>query len=222
MEMSPLADKRLSRHVLTDELYGLLKQKILSHDISAGNKINIDQLARDLGVSNIPIREALFRLASDGFVKVVPFKGMYVAEMNMTDIDEIFEIRYALEELSVRKAAPHIPKFRLEQILQELDAVEQMWEASHEENVISKMNHDLHGTILAYAGNENLKQMVTALIERVHRYLNLAHYKIDMSAEIAEHRRIVLALLENDTEKAVEASRIHLHQAYQRLRDNFK
>ncbi|OPA80523.1 hypothetical protein BVG16_07290 [Paenibacillus selenitireducens] len=217
-----MADKRLSRYVLTDELYGLLKQKILSHDISAGNKINIDQLARDLGVSNIPIREALFRLASEGFVKVVPFKGMYVAEMNMTDIDEIFEIRYALEELSVRKAAPHIPQARLEQILQELDTDEQILEASHEANVISRMNHDLHGTILAYAGNENLKQMVTALIERVHRYLNLVHYKIDISAEIEEHRKIVSALLERDTEKAVEASRIHLQQAYQRLRGNYK
>ncbi|WP_152392852.1 GntR family transcriptional regulator [Paenibacillus guangzhouensis] len=217
-----MANNRLNRYVLTDELYGLLKQKILSHDISAGNKINIDQLARDLGVSNIPIREALFRLASEGFVKVIPFKGMYVAEMTLADIDEIFEIRYALEELAIQKAAPHIPGTRLEQILQELDTVEQMWEASHEENVISKMNHDLHGTIFAYAGNENLKQMVTALIERVHRYLNLVHYKIDMSAEIAEHRKIVLALLEKDTEKAVEASRIHLQQAYQRLRDNFK
>jgi len=217
-----MADKRLSRYVLTDELYGLLKQKILSHEISAGDKINIDQFARDLGVSNIPIREALFRLASEGFVKVVPFKGMYVSEMNMSDIDEIFEIRYALEELSVRKAAPHIPKSRLEQILQELDTDEQILEASQEENVISQMNHDLHGTILAYAGNENLKQMVTALIERVHRYLNLVHYKIDMGAEIEEHRKIVLALLERDTEKAVEASRIHLQQAYQRLRGNFK
>ncbi|MCJ8012211.1 FCD domain-containing protein [Paenibacillus sp. KQZ6P-2] len=97
-----------------------------------------------------------------------------------------------------------------------------MWEASHEENVISKMNHDLHGTIFADSGNENLKQMVTALIERVHRYLNLVHYKIDMSAEIAEHCKIVLALLEKDTEIAVGASRIHLQQAYQRLRDNFK
>ncbi len=67
--------KPLGRYVLTDELYALLKRQILSHEMTAGDKINIDKLARDLGVSNIPIREALFKLSSEGFVTVVPSKG---------------------------------------------------------------------------------------------------------------------------------------------------
>ena len=218
-----MADYRLSRYVLTDELYALLKRQILSHTMAAGDKINIDKLARDLGVSNIPIREALFRLASEGLVTVVPFKGMFVAEMNLRDIDEIFEIRIHLEELSVRKAAARIPRDRLEQMLDGLVRAreEQPSSESIEENILTKMNHDLHGVILGYADNENLRQMVVMLIERIHRYLNLFHYKIEMGAERAEHETIIRALIAGSTEEAVTAMRVHLHNAHLRLRGNF-
>jgi DNA-binding GntR family transcriptional regulator len=188
----------------------------------AGDKINIDKLARDLGVSNIPIRESLFRLASEGLVTIVPFKGMFVAEMNLRDIDEIFEIRQSLEELSVRKAASRIPKEILLQISQELSTGKSAENEVGTEGAVSKMNEDLHGTILKYAKNENLKLTVVSLIERIYRYLSLHQYRIDLSAEKLEHEKIVQALLEEDTEKAVQAMRAHLNNSHQRLRDNFE
>ncbi|MCQ6559969.1 GntR family transcriptional regulator [Paenibacillus mendelii] len=214
-----MRDKQLNRYVLTDELYALLKQQIMSHKIPAGDKINIDKLARDLGVSNIPIRESLFRLASEGLVTVVPFKGMFVAEMNLTDINEIFEIRLQLEELSIRKAAPHIPRARLEQILHRLSLVPEEGDGTDGGQAVLEMNRELHGTILDYAGNENLKQMVTSLIERIHRYLSLIHYKIVLDVEKAEHEQIIRALLVDDIEQAVEAMRTHVNNSVQRLRE---
>ncbi|UVI31049.1 GntR family transcriptional regulator [Paenibacillus spongiae] len=217
-----MREKQLNRYVLTDELYTLLKQQIMSHKIPAGDKINIDKLARDLGVSNIPIRESLFRLASEGLVTVVPFKGMFVAEMNLTDINEIFEIRLQLEELSIRKAAPHIPRARLEQILQRLSSVQEEGDGTDGSQVVLEMNRDLHGTILDYAGNENLKQMVTSLIERIHRYLSLVHYQIVLDVEKAEHEQIIRALLADDIEQAVEAMRTHVNNSVQRLRERLK
>ncbi|MEK8130543.1 GntR family transcriptional regulator [Paenibacillus filicis] len=215
-----MKDKQLNRYVLTDELYALLKQQILVHTMQAGDKINIDRLARDLGVSNIPIRESLSRLASEGFVTIVPFKGMFVAGMSLADIDEIFEIRSQLENLAIRKAVPHIPSTELEVILEDLNRGEEAVE-KNEEVRISRMNHDLHGTILRYAGNENLRQMVTSIIERIHRYLNYVHYNIEMGAEKVEHEGIVRALLDRDTEKAAEAMRLHIDKAHQRLRAHF-
>lgn len=216
-----MTKNQLSRYVLTDELYKLLKDQIISHIMSAGDKINIDKLTRELGVSNIPIREALFRLASEGFVTNVPFKGMFVAEMNLKDIDDIFEIRNHLEELAIRKAALLIPKERLEQILLDLGNHEQegaVWNG--EENRLLSMNEGLHGTILSYTNNSILQQMVTSLIERIYRYLNLYHYQIDLAAERMEHESIVRALLAGDTEQAVVSMRLHLQEAHRRLRAN--
>ncbi|WP_372631273.1 GntR family transcriptional regulator [Cohnella sp.] len=216
-----MSEKQLQRYVLTDELYTILKKQILSHTMPAGDKINIDKLTRDLGVSNIPIRESLFRLASEGFVTIVPFKGMFVAEMNLTDIDEIFEIRSQLEGLAIRKATQHIPEAKLKDILNALKHGEEGAPQNNDEDAISIMNHDLHGTILMYANNENLKQMVTSIIERIHRYLNLNHYRIELEEEKKEHERIVQALLLRDVEQAAEAMAIHLKNAHKRLRDNF-
>jgi DNA-binding GntR family transcriptional regulator len=217
-----LTKKTLSRYVLTDQLYLLIKNQILSHAMPAGDKINIDKLARDLGVSNIPIRESLFRLASEGLVTIVPFKGMFVAEMNLKDIDEIFEIRQSLEELSVRKAASRIPKELLIQISQDLVTGKCLEEEVAKEGTVSKMNEDLHGTILKYAKNENLRLTVASLIERIYRYLNLYQYRIDLRAEMSEHETIVQALLEENTEKAVLGMRAHLNNSHQRIRDNFE
>ncbi|MEQ4482655.1 GntR family transcriptional regulator [Cohnella silvisoli] len=216
-----MTDKQLSRYVLTDQLYLLIKNQILSHAMSAGDKINIDKLARDLGVSNIPIRESLSRLASEGLVTIVPFKGMFVAEMSLKDIDEIFEIRQSLEELSIRKAAKRVPKELLQQLLQEIHAEEDAAGELGKEDAISRMNEGLHGTILKFAKNENLRQTVTFLIERIHRYLNLHHYPIMIRAEKQEHEAIIRALLEENTESAVQAMRIHLQNSHQRLREHF-
>ncbi|WP_254450247.1 GntR family transcriptional regulator [Cohnella herbarum] len=224
-----MSKKQLSRYVLTDQLYLLIKNQILSHVMQAGDKINIDKLARDLGVSNIPIRESLFRLASEGLVTIVPFKGMFVAEMSLKDIDEIFEIRQSLEELSVRKAVSRVPKELLRQLLREIQSEdgEAQTDGSEEveqgqEDAISRMNEGLHGTILQYAKNENLKQTVTFLIERIHRYLKLHHYRIEFRAEKLEHEAIIQALLDEDAEKAVQAMRLHLQHSHRRLRDNFE
>jgi DNA-binding GntR family transcriptional regulator len=219
--VSPVSKKQLSRYVLTDQLYLLIKNQILSHAMSAGDKINIDKLARDLGVSNIPIRESLFRLASEGLVTIVPFKGMFVAEMSLKDIDEIFEIRQSLEELSIRKAANRVPKEILQQLLQEIQVEEDATEENGKEDAISRMNEGLHGTILKYAKNENLRQTVTSLIERIHRYLNLHHYPIVIRAEKLEHEEIIRALLEENTENAIQAMRLHLQNSHQRLREHF-
>jgi DNA-binding GntR family transcriptional regulator len=216
-----LNNKQLNRNVLTDQLYLIFKEQIVSHMMSAGDKINIDELARKLGVSNIPIREALSRLVSEGFVRNIPFKGMFVAEMNLKEIDEIFEIRYYLEELSIRKATPQIPQEQLQLILDELIQYREKPIESNEENVVTKMNYDVHGTILSYADSHILESTVNSLIERIHRYLNLLHYKINMGSERHEHETIVRALLMSDTEKAVDAMRTHLENSHRRLRANF-
>lgn len=212
----------LNRYVLADELYALLKKRILSHEMSAGDKINIDKLARDLGVSNIPIREALSRLSTEGLVTVVPFKGMFVAAMNAKDIDEIFEIRVSLETLALRKAAARLPKDRLRLILAETTAAQEDFEANQEPaSRMFKMNEGLHGTILAYADNENLQRMVVSLIERIYRYLNLLNFTIALAEEREEHARILNALLADDVDEAAAALERHLERARQRLRDSF-
>ena len=114
---------KISRVNLTEEIYRIVKEDILSHKLKSGEKINIDQLARSLEVSNIPIREALSRLQSEGYLHVIPFKGMFVNLMSLKDLNELFEIRLQLEPLAVEKAALLIPDDTLEQLQETMNSL---------------------------------------------------------------------------------------------------
>ncbi|MCM3628239.1 GntR family transcriptional regulator [Paenibacillus glycanilyticus] len=218
--------KSLNRYVLTEEIYALLKGHILNHDIAPGEKVNIDQLARDLEVSNIPIREALSRLAAEGLVDTVPFKGMFVAKMSLQELDEMFEIRMELECLSIRKAARLIPASELEQLKKAMEEYPRSDMESGEQRiqVIAEMNQGLHGLILNHCGNHSLRNLIETYIEKIQRYLAL--YQKDLKPQLIqveweEHMRIVQFLVARDEQSAEQALKQHLENSYKRTRAFF-
>lgn len=219
--------KPINRYVLTDEIYHLVKEQILDHRIAPGDKINIDQLARDYEVSNIPIREALSRLATEGFVTTVPFKGMFAAMMSVQEIDEIFEIRMELEELAIRKAIGRIPEQALRKLEQQMMSAgdEQPTEAAAKMAWISAMNAQLHGLVLAYCDNVSLQRLISMYIEKIERYLSHTRCELDQSllqAEWEEHRQVVSALMDGNEELAAQMLVAHLRQSHRRTRYYFQ
>ncbi|MDQ6419746.1 GntR family transcriptional regulator [Paenibacillus sp. LHD-117] len=218
--------KGLNRYVLTDEIYSLLKEQILNHQIAPGEKINIDQLAREFEVSNIPIREALSRLASERLVSVVPFKGMYAMEMTLQELDEIFEIRKELECLAIRKAALRIP----DSLLSKLESEMSMLSGKHTTDLvgsiefIAEMNQNLHGLILDYCENQSLKELIQAYIQRIQRYLLAVHQEMNqrvLEEEWKEHMEVVRCLASKNVQDAEHALLNHLDRSHLRTRSLF-
>jgi DNA-binding GntR family transcriptional regulator len=109
--------RKITRTVVTKEIYEMIKEQILQHQLEPGEKINIDQLARELEVSNIPIRESLSRLVAEGLVMAVPYKGMFVTHMSLKELNDIFELRQSLEPLALRKAFHSLPKAEIHKVL---------------------------------------------------------------------------------------------------------
>jgi DNA-binding GntR family transcriptional regulator len=220
-------NKGLSRYVLADEIYAVLKEKILNHDISPGEKINIDRLGRDLEVSNIPIRESLSRLSAEGLVETIPFKGMFVAKLSLRELEEIFEIRMELERLALRKAASRIPSERLEALEQDMRNRKGSEIADSDERIrfISEMNEELHGLILKHCGNVSLESLIRSYIEKVQRYLSLSRKSLDQSLvqeEWEEHMSIVRSLASRDVAAADQALKQHLNNSLARNRTFFE
>jgi DNA-binding GntR family transcriptional regulator len=218
--------KGLSRYVLTDEIYALLKEQIITHTLTPGEKINIDQLSRELEVSNIPIREALSRLTAEGLVRMVPFKGMYVTNISLEDLDEIFELRMELESLAIRKAALEIPESSLSDIEQAMGQWRELKPQQFDKKlqIISDMNRGIHGLILDYCGNQTLKQLVGMYIERIERYLIYIHQDLDLrfiEEEWNEHMQIVHYLQQKETSSAETALKEHLKKSHDRTRSYF-
>ena len=94
------------RVVLADETYDAIRSKILDHEISPGDHVGIDELARDLSVSQTPIREALARLESDGLVIKIPLRGYQAtALVSVEEFDELFQFRSLIEPWAAAAAA---------------------------------------------------------------------------------------------------------------------
>lgn len=218
--------KSLSRYVLTDEIYALLKDQIINHQIVPGEKINIDQLARELEVSNIPIREALSRLTAEGLVNMVPFKGMYATDMTLQELDEIFEIRMELECLAIRKAASNIPNSLLVDLKTEMErwSNKKPEENTEKINLIAEMNQSLHGLILDYCSNHTLKNLITMYIEKIQRYLTVIQKRMDqqlIEEEWNEHMLVISCLATRNFEEAEQALLKHLINSHARTRSFF-
>jgi DNA-binding GntR family transcriptional regulator len=219
-------ESRNKRKLITEDIYTSIRDQILSYSLLPGEKINIDQMARDLNVSNIPIREALSRLASEGLVHVIPYKGVAVAEVSLQDLDELYELRIELEGYATRKATQLIPEAEINWLDQEMK--QSFISIDHYEGnleTVMKMNELLHGTILRYTHNENLSKLIKLYLQRIERYLVFAHRDLDIETvkkEWHEHQEILNYLKERNNQMAEKAMRIHISNSHQRTRSFFQ
>lgn len=212
---------KINRINITEEIYRIVKEDILSHKIPSGEKINIDQLARTLEVSNIPIREALTRLQSEGYLHMVPFKGMFVNLMSLKELNELYEIRLYLEPLAVEKAAPKIPVEKLVWLNENMISLhsDKPSQSNSGLETITKMNVSIHGTILEYCDNISLQNLVRGYIEQIQRYLTFIKLNLNVdntNVEWSEHNAILQKLLEKDTKGASEAMYTHISNSQKR------
>ncbi|QGQ97245.1 GntR family transcriptional regulator [Paenibacillus psychroresistens] len=217
---------KISRVNMTEEIYRIVKEDILSHKLKSGEKINIDQLARTLEVSNIPIREALSRLQSEGYLHIIPFKGMFVNMMTLKDLNELFEIRLHLEPLAVEKAALIIPEDKLSRLNEDMIELQKnnSMQAASGLDTIMVMNSSIHGTILEYCDNSNLQGLVRGYIEQIQRYLTFIKLNLDIdnkNVEWSEHNNILQKLIKRDAKGASDAMTKHIKSSQKRTNVHF-
>ena len=105
--------------------YEKIKAMILDMELAPGSSLTEMGLIEKLSMSRTPIREALYRLQQERFVELAPRKGWFVSQIRLRDIQELFEIREALEGISARNATHRIPQEKLQAMATFLDSLEQ-------------------------------------------------------------------------------------------------
>ena len=93
---------------LKNSTYLTLKEKLINCIYPPGTILNEIQLAEDFGLSRTPVREAISRLEMDGYVKVMPKKGIYVTDISLNDVHQIFQTRIEIEPIALKLAAPYL------------------------------------------------------------------------------------------------------------------
>lgn len=192
-----------------DLVYDHVRQRILTGELQPDQRLSMDALARELGVSKIPIREAMQRLESQGLVVQQQHAGPTVAAVNKQQLAGVYLTRQAIEPLAARLAAPTIT----ESALDGLDRVqmrmrEHLLEDSLEE--LSQLNSAFHVAIAEATGYQILIDFTESMLLSVRRYRVVEPLNRDNWRNvIAEHDAIVAALRAHDPDAAAAACLRH-------------
>jgi DNA-binding GntR family transcriptional regulator len=204
-----------SRGLLRENAYRQIKRRILDGTLRPGQFLTEDEMANALSVSRTPVREALAALSRDGLLELVPHRGAFVRRPSLKDVEDLFEIRIALETLALRKALPQLS----EEVLQSLLARTKRQQATLAKlgpKDVEALSVDIHMVLLKVAGNEHIVELIHQLRERVYigstlyqnsdGSLNRAHAE----RMTTEHHELLLALLKKDAKAATRLLEEHL------------
>lgn len=223
--MAPAAPKKTvkstSRTVkrsqgFVDEVYELIRADIMSLRIPPDTRISIDELARRIGVSQTPIREALSRLEAVGLVTKRHYVGYCSApQLTREELDELYEMRLLLEPYAARCAAQRMSSTELNRVA----ALARGMQPGGSRNSYARFadqDSELHDLIALGSGN----QLICDALSRLHTHLHI--FRLRFHSEVtteayAEHERLVAALMARKPDEAEAAMRQHIEKSYRRM-----
>lgn len=194
-------------HTKSDTVYHFIKEQIMTGVYKPDERIIIRDIARQLGVSDIPVREAIKRLTADGLLETKSHSGARVAPINTDTLEEVFLIRTELETLSTRLAA----KAATPEEIDSLELLVDQMDASigkQDLTAYSLSNRNFHQQLYRASHAQVLIDMIENLFLRSENSKMVFHYDPDrLRQSNEEHRSIVEALRERDEEKAARVIR---------------
>ncbi len=207
---------RIQRERAVDAAYNALRQAIVTSQLRPGARLNVDDLAGQLGVSLTPVRGAVQRLATEGLVEIRPRSGTFVASLTLQDVEETFQIRAALEGLAAELAARALTPQDIRQLKNLLKDLRKPIRVERDKEEHERLNSEFHQVIVGASGNRRLQELYSSLnahirIARIHA--SESGWSARQRQETAEHEAIFTALEVRDPRAASEAIRRHVHRA---------
>jgi DNA-binding GntR family transcriptional regulator len=190
-----------------DVAYDEIRAAVLGGDLPPGTVLNQEQLAEDLGVSTTPLREALRRLESEGFVNMPPHRDAIVAPLDADELLALYEVREALDSLAAGLAAERHDEADAEAMA---EAAARLGDEGGDPVVA---NRALHASIYRASHNPVLIAQLDSLWDRSDRY-RIAIRGIARQPQVVEsHRAIVATVLSRDAVGAAAKMRVHINEA---------
>jgi DNA-binding GntR family transcriptional regulator len=215
--------KSISQPVPLSKLaYDALLKSILSGQMHPGEIHNEMVLAKGLGISRTPVREALLELSVQGLVTFLPRKGVVVNQFTMKDIDEIFEVRRAIESAAMEKIAALKPLPDLSPIQKMIDKQRAAKEKG-EFMTYLKTDRDYHVSFSKMTGNSRIVAISENLRNMIH-LMGTQALMLEGRAEgvIREHEAIVAAIQSGDPQQAREAMIDHLLKSEAAVKEAYR
>jgi DNA-binding GntR family transcriptional regulator len=200
-------NRPIERRTVAAEAAEILRQRILSGELRGGQPIRQEQIAQELGVSRIPLREALKQLEAEGFVTIAPHKGAVVSTLSAAEAEELFALRLQLEGWLLREA---IPRMR-EADFAHLDAI--IDESRAPDNLArwGELNWQLHEALYRPAGRPLSLKVLKRIHDNLDRYLRLQiAITRDWDRAYQDHQDLVALSREGHVDAALRLLESHI------------
>lgn len=195
---------------LRDVVFNTLRKAILKGELKPGERLMEIALAERLGVSRTPVREAMRKLALEGLVVMIPRRGAQVANITEKDLNDVLEVRIALENLSIENACARMTE---EQLAELWKAAKDFEATMAEGNLVKLAEADVafHEVIYKSSDNRRLNQVLNNLREQIYRY-RVEYLKDEETRNllVKEHEEIYEAIRNRDVKQAQEISYQHI------------
>lgn len=203
---------------LSHDTLGSIKHLIITGRLRPGQFINERDLSGQLGISRTPLREALFQLVNQGFVRNVPHKGFVVEPVKLKETIDILELKLCLQVFCVEQSFERGGPLNIEPLRQKFAACEDAVENDDFEALVQR-NLDFDGSIVALLCNRTFDSTYQEIADKQLRigYFSMQENKNDVSGPLEERKRIMLSLEHGDRLAAIEALQHHKEQSVARI-----
>ena len=200
----------------------LIREAIVDGRLDPGRRLKEEELARELGISRTPVREALLMLQAEGLVVAIPNRGAMVRVHSPEDLDDLYQLRALLEGYAARRAATRISPDQVEELRGSCDRFDAL-SPENELRELVRENLSFHSSIIDAAGSARLTSMVRRVIELPLVYKSYIWYSPDQKQiSVHYHRQIVTALAARDSERAELIMKEHVFEARDLLVSNLR
>lgn len=220
-----MAKFNLKNVSLSEQIYNLLKKQIIDGKINHGERLVIDKIANEIGVSSTPVRDALRLLVSSGFAEKKNNDGIFIIDLSKKDVIELFDMREVLEGLAVRLLTKKLDCKEIE--CTELKTLKVEFEEKEKEllernkDIPHELDIKLHDLLLKLSPNKRLKKQIKLMMNQTYRIRKLQHQSkvrdIDnherLLRETQEHINIIDSILKGESEEAEYLMREHIKNA---------
>ena len=207
---------------LRDVVFNTLRKAILKGELKPGERLMELTLADRLGVSRTPIREAMRKLELEGLVVMVPRKGAQVASITEKDMNDVLEVRIALENIAIEKACERMTDEKLERLT---EASRNFERTVKEGDLVQLAEADeaFHEAIYRASDNLKLNQVLSNLREQFYRY-RVEYLKEEKTRNqlLKEHQKLMQAIKDGNIKKAQEISFLHLENQRQSIKKSIE
>ena len=200
---------------LNEQAYNYLQKLILENHFSYQEVYSETKLSKELGISRTPLRDAVHRLAQEGYIDIIPSKGFMLHQMNRKDVNETFQVRSALETYCTVQICKEFSSRKAKKLFKDLDwimeCMKDIMETTHSIKEFSEYDFQFHTKIIDYLENIQFSNVFAMFMYRMKRLaeLSLAH-KGRMEQTCEEHMAILDCIKNGHTSRIYEITLKHM------------